>query len=59
MTQQIDDIERRTKDILSNLSKDERVLLKKVIEEEKERIHMKTPHGIYNAIKESVTNIIR
>lgn len=59
MTNKGDDIEGKTKEVLANLSKEERVLLQKVIEAEKERIAMKTPHGIYDAIKESVENIIQ
>lgn len=59
MTKQSGNIEDKTKEILKDLNKEERILLKKVIAAEKERIAMKTPHGIYDAIKESVENIIQ
>ena len=59
MDEQKEDIEKETKRVLERLSMEERTLLKKVIEEEKDRIAMKTPHGIYDAIKESVENIIQ
>ncbi|WP_263819334.1 hypothetical protein [Salinibacter sp.] len=59
MTNNDDDIEKKTKQVLARLNKEERVLLKKVIEAEKERLSMKTPHGIYDTIKESVENIVQ
>ena len=54
-----DEVKNKTKEILESLGKEERILLKKVINAEKERIHMKTPHGIYDDIKQSVKNTIQ
>lgn len=53
------DIETKVRDILLDLTEDERTLLQKVIQSEKERIHMKRPHGIYDDIRESIEQVIR
>jgi len=60
MEQQDSDIKQQAREILvKELSSDERKLLQEVIKAEKERIHMKKPHGIYDALSKAVQNVIQ
>lgn len=52
-------VESKVRSILSDLTKDERVFLQRVIQIEKSKIHMKTPHGIYDDIRDALDQVIQ
>jgi hypothetical protein len=46
-------------EILRSLSAEEQALLNRVIDSERERIHMGTPTGIYDEIRKAIDEVIR
>ncbi len=54
-----DELKDEGQQILRSLKDEERVLLSRVIEAERERIHMGTPSGIYEDLRKAVDEIIR
>lgn len=59
MSESNKDVSAKARELLSELSKEERFLLQQVIQAEKEKIHMKTPHGIYDDLIKVVEQVIQ
>jgi hypothetical protein len=54
-----DELRDEGQQVLRSLNEEERVLLSRVIEAERERIHMGTPTGIYDELRKAVDETIR
>jgi len=59
MSHSREEVSEKTRQLLADLGKEERVLLQEVIQAEKEKIHMKTPHGIYDNLVKVVERVIQ
>jgi hypothetical protein len=53
------DMKKKVTDILKGLSTDERELLAKIIQAERDKLHMKNPRGINEDIRKAVTEIVK
>ena len=59
MSEAEDDMKKQVTEILKGLSTDERELLAKIIEAERDKLHMKNPRGIHDDIKKAVKEIVK
>jgi FixJ family two-component response regulator len=53
------EMQKKIREVLQQLSKDEQQLLSQVIKAEKDRIHMKLPRGIYDELHAAVARVIK
>jgi hypothetical protein len=59
MSEAEEDMKKQVTQILTGLSTDERELLAKIIQAERDKLHMKNPRGINDDIRKAVIEIIK
>jgi predicted YcjX-like family ATPase len=59
MSEAEEDMKKQVTQILKGLSADERELLAKIIQAERDKLYMKTPRGINDDIRKAVIEIIK
>lgn len=59
MSEAEEDMKKQVTEILKHLSKDEQELLWRVVQAERDKLHMKNPRGINDDIRKAVTDIVK
>lgn len=59
MTTTDDALKEEGQEILRSLGPEEQVLFDRVILAERERLHMSSPHGVYDEIQKAVEEVIK
>lgn len=52
------ELEKELKELYSNLSKEAQRLIGKVLEIEKDKLHMGNPHGVYDEILDAIDEVL-
>jgi hypothetical protein len=58
MSETDDDVEEEVRSILAELSEEERELLSRVLDVERDKLHMKVPHGVNDELSEVIEQTI-
>lgn len=53
------EVRNKAREILAGLSDEEQTLLRRVVDAERQKIYMKTAHGIYDDIREVIEIVIQ